>query len=224
MVSDSNLQINARFIGHRPANRMRDFTWIQALGVLFGSHSFSVEATKAATWDNAIDHLRFFFDGDEVVLAQGFLSSWKSAGSEVTVERVTSTNSVIITIPEILEIGVNAVPITKEDDRIHNYQIPSDDCFSHLEVQFRFFDLSPEVEGVLGQTYRPDYESHTRMGIAMPVVGGEDKYKTSSLFAADCKKCVFSSVKNGERKPTLGHGMMDCSDKFSAGNGIACKK
>lgn len=123
-----------------------------------------------------------------------------------------------------MEIGVNAVPITKEDDRIHNYQIPSDDCFSHLEVQFRFFDLSPEVEGVLGQTYRPDYASHSRMGIAMPVVGGEDKYKTSSLFAADCKKCMFSSAKNGERKSAVSHGMMDCSDKFSAGNGIACKK
>lgn len=26
----------------------------------------------------------------------------------------------------------------KEDDRIHRYMLPSDDCFAHLEVQFRF--------------------------------------------------------------------------------------
>ncbi|KAH6775679.1 Late embryogenesis abundant protein-like protein [Perilla frutescens var. hirtella] len=224
LVSDSNVQINARFIGHRPSGRSRDYTWIQALGILFGSHSFSVEATKAATWDSSIDHLRFFFDGDEVFLPQGALSSWESARGEVVIERVSSTNSAIISLPETMEIGVNVVPITKEDDRIHNYQIPSDDCFSHLEVQFRFLDLSPEVEGVLGRTYRPDYESQAILGIAMPVVGGEDKYRTTSLLAADCKKCVFSSVKKGDRKPTINHGMMDCSDKFSTGNGIACKK
>lgn len=186
-----------------------------------------MEATKVATWDNNIDHLKFSFDSNEVVLPQGALSSWKSEKGDVILERVSSTNSVIVSLPEIVEIGVNVVPITKEDDRVHNYQIPSDDCFSHLEVQFRFFDLSPEVEGVLGRTYRPDYESRARLGIAMAVVGGEDKYRTTSLFAADCKKCVFSSMKNGDKRPILGtinHGMMDCSDKFSGGNGIVCKK
>lgn len=186
-----------------------------------------MEATKAATWDNSIDHLRFLYDGAEIALPQGALSSWESAQGEVMLERVSSTNSAIISIPDIVEIGVNAVPITKEDDRIHNYQIPSDDCFSHLEVQFRFFGLSPEVEGVLGRTYQPDYESQARLGIAMPVVGGEDKYRTSSLLAANCKKCVFSSIKKGDRQPnfaTNNYGMMDCSDKFSTGSGIACKK
>lgn len=228
LVSDTTLHINARFIGHRPSGRSRDYTWIQALGILFGSHmNFSVEATKAAKWDSSIDHFKFFYNGNEVALPQGFASSWKPAEGGVTLERVTSTNSAIISIPEVVEIGVNVVPITKEDDRIHNYQIPADDCFSHLEVQFRFFDLSPEVEGVLGRTYRPDYESHARLGIAMPVVGGEDKYRTTSLLAPDCTKCVFSSIRNGDGKPMLAsmeHGMMDCSDKFSAGNGIACKK
>ncbi|KAL1567112.1 hypothetical protein AAHA92_02628 [Salvia divinorum] len=229
LVSDTNLQINARFTGHRPAGRSRDYTWIQSLGILFGSHSLSVEATKAAKWDSSIDHLRFLYDGDEVSLPQSFLSSWKSAGGEATLERVASTNSAVISIPGIVEIGVNAVPITREDDRIHNYQIPADNCFAHLEVQFRFLDLSAEVEGVLGRTYRPDYESHARLGIAMPVVGGEDNYRTTSLLAPDCSKCVFSSINNGGGEPlrtsiTHGNGIMDCSDRFSAGNGIACKK
>ncbi|KAL8505958.1 hypothetical protein ACS0TY_016985 [Phlomoides rotata] len=227
LVSDKSLHINAHFIGHRPTGRPRDYTWIQALGVLYGAHNLSVEATKASTWDSNIDHLKFTFDDNEVVLPQGDLSSWKSKEGDVSLERVSNMNSVIISIPEIVEIGVNTVPITKEDDRIHNYQIPSNDCFSHLEVQFRFFGLSPQVEGVLGRTYRPEYESHTRLGIAMPVVGGEDKYRTTSLFAADCKSCIFTSEKYGENTPFLGklnHGMMDCSGKFSGGNGIICKK
>ncbi|KAH0993973.1 hypothetical protein GBA52_005456 [Prunus armeniaca] len=59
LVSDRNLQINGRFSGHRPADRTRDYTWIQALGMLFSSHSFSVEATKVGTWDNQIDHLQW---------------------------------------------------------------------------------------------------------------------------------------------------------------------
>ncbi|KAK6132729.1 hypothetical protein DH2020_033534 [Rehmannia glutinosa] len=117
--------------------------------------------------------------------------------------RESSTNSVIVSVAEIVEIGVNAVPITKEDDRVHKYQIPSDDCFSHLEVQFKFFDLSRAVEGVMGRTYRPNYESRSRLGVAMAVVGGENEYRTTTLFAADCKKCVFSSIKDGGERLSL---------------------
>ncbi|KAL3639878.1 hypothetical protein CASFOL_014846 [Castilleja foliolosa] len=201
LVSDTSFQINARFIGRRPAGRSRDFTWIQALGVLFGSHNFSVEATKAAKWDNNIDLFKFTFDGNEIDLPQRALSEWKSQNSDITLERISSTNSVIVSINEIVEIGVNVVPITKEDDRVHNYKIPFDDCFAHLEVQFKFFDLSHEVEGVLGRTYQPDYESPNRLGLAMAVVGGEDKYKATSLFATDCRKCVFSATKDGDNGP-----------------------
>ncbi|KAL8505959.1 hypothetical protein ACS0TY_016986 [Phlomoides rotata] len=207
LLSDKTLHINAGFIGHRPPGRARDYTWIQALGVLFGAHNLSVSATKASKWDSNVDHLKFTFDDHEVVLPQGVLSSWKSEQGGASFERVSSMNSVVISVPEIVEIGVKAVPITKEDDRIHNYQLPSDDCFSHLEVQFRFFGISSKVEGVLGRTYRPEYESGARLGIAMPVVGGEDKYRTTSLLAADCKSCVFSSLKYGEEMQFLGHGM-----------------
>ncbi|KAL7216860.1 hypothetical protein ACSBR1_028726 [Camellia fascicularis] len=54
LVSDPNHQINARFIGLRPACRPRDY-----IRILFDSQSFSVEATKAATWDDEVDHLKF---------------------------------------------------------------------------------------------------------------------------------------------------------------------
>lgn len=98
----------------------------------------------------------------------------------------------MILIEEIAEVSINAVPVTSEDDRIHKYGIPSDDCFAHLEVQFRFLKLSPEVEGVLGQTYRPGFENPAKRGVEMPVVGGEDMYQTSSLLSPDCKMCLFS--------------------------------
>ncbi|KAL8046509.1 hypothetical protein ABFX02_08G182300 [Erythranthe guttata] len=202
LVSDTNLQINARFIGHRPVGRAHDYTWIQALGLLFGPHKFSVEATKASTWDNKIDHLKFSFNETEIL--DSATSSWKSPDGDVTVERISSANSAVISVYGLVEIGVNVVPISKEDDRVHNYQIPFDvDCFAHLEVQFRFLDLSADVDGVLGRTYRPDYENRAGLGVAMPVVGGYDKYKTTSLFADDCKKCVFSSKNDGDDKGSM---------------------
>nr|XP_029120757.1 uncharacterized protein LOC109505843 [Elaeis guineensis] len=116
----------------------------------------------------------------------------------LTLERTGTRNSIRVMLEGIVEAMLNVVPVTKEDDEIHNYQIPSDDSFAHFEVQFRFIGLSPQVEGVLGRTYRPDYVNTAKRGVPMPVVGGEDKYKTSSLLSADCKLCLFSPKEDNE--------------------------
>ncbi|KAK1397046.1 Late embryogenesis abundant protein-related [Heracleum sosnowskyi] len=226
LVSDHNLQINARFIGLRPAGRTRDYTWIQALGVQFGSQKFSIEATKAALWDDNIDHLKFLYNEEDVILEETPLSVWESAEGNIKAERISGRNDVIVSISNFVEISVRVVPVTKEDNRVHNYQTPSGDCFAHLEVQFRFFSLSPEVEGVLGRTYRPDFENPAKPGVAMPVVGGEDKYKISSLLSSDCRKCIFSPTKDATEKGTmdLEYGTLDCTSGQSKGNGIVCKK
>ncbi|KAK0600656.1 hypothetical protein LWI29_017189 [Acer saccharum] len=226
LVSDLNLQINSRFIGLRPAGRTRDYTWIQALGFLFDSQTFSLEATRAATWDDKIDHLKFTYNGKELVVPEGHLSSWKSPESSLRVERTSSKNSVLVSLPEVAEISVNVVPVTKEDDRIHNYQIPSNDCFAHLEVQFRFYGLSSKVEGVLGRTYQPDFQNPAKPGVAMPVVGGEDKYRTLSLLSADCTSCIFSpaGVLDQENSLLVDYGSLDCTGSASSGNGIVCRK
>ncbi|XP_021288541.1 uncharacterized protein LOC110419765 isoform X1 [Herrania umbratica] len=226
LVSDSSLQINDRFIGHRPAGRTRDFTWIQALGILFNSHSFSLVATKTTTWNSEVDHLKFSYNGEDLVVPEGALSSWYSPEKDVKVERVANKNSVIITLKDSAEIMVNVVPVTKEDDRIHNYKVPSDDCFAHLEVQFRFFALSPDVDGLLGRTYRPDFENPAKPGVAMPVVGGEDNYRTTSLLSADCSTCLFSpeSGSNQETTSVTEYLTLDCTRGASAGYGMVCKK
>ncbi|KAL5993257.1 hypothetical protein ACLOJK_014180 [Asimina triloba] len=62
LVSDPNLQINAHFIGLRPAGRPRDYTWIQAPGIMFGTHTFTVEAKRTETWSDEEDHLLFSHD------------------------------------------------------------------------------------------------------------------------------------------------------------------
>lgn len=226
LVSDLNLQVNARFIGLRPAGRTRDYTWVQSLGILFNTHTFSLEASQAEIWDDEIDHLKFSHNGREIVIQEGYMSSWTSPVSDLKVERTSRKNSVLVTLPELAEISVNVVPVTKEDNRIHNYQIPANDCLAHLEVQFRFYSLSSTVEGVLGRTYQPDFKNPAKPGVAMPVLGGEEKYKTTSLLSADCRSCVFSPARVLDQTDPLARdfGTLDCSSKANSGNGILCRR
>ncbi|RVW46309.1 hypothetical protein CK203_075875 [Vitis vinifera] len=182
LVSDINLQINSRFIGLRPAGRTRDYTWIQALGLI-----------------------RLY-------------SEWTSPENNLKVERIASKNSATVTLSEAVEILVNVIPVTEEDNRIHNYQIPSNDSFAHLEAQFRFFNLSAQVEGVLGQTYQPNFHNTAKAGVAMPIVGGADKYRTSSILSADCKSCLFSPSNNvtGEGLLSMEYATLDCTGGLAA--------
>ncbi|CAN0928913.1 hypothetical protein LINGRAHAP2_LOCUS36750 [Linum grandiflorum] len=232
LVSDPNLQINARLTGHRPVGRPRDFTWIQALGFLFNAAhtTFTIEASKSATWSNDIDHLIFSHNGKELLIPTGHLSTWTSPdNANIVVQRTSDKNSVSITIPDVAEVMVNVVPVTEEDDRIHGYKVPVGvDCFAHLEVQFKFHGLSEKVDGVLGRTYRLDFENPAaaKPGVAMPVMGGEDEYRTSSLVAADCGACLFDPAATPREMDIIdgGDSIVDCSGRFGGGNGIVCRK
>ncbi|GJR14670.1 late embryogenesis abundant protein-related protein [Tanacetum coccineum] len=183
LFSDSNLQINGRFIGHRPTGRACNFTWIQALGLLFNSHNFSLEATKSATWDQEIDHFKFTYDGQTISLPLGGLSTWKSSDNDIKIERTSRVNSVMVIIPGVVEILANAVPVAAEDDKIHGYNVPSNDCFAHLEVQFRFSGLSNNVEGVLGRTYQPDFKNPAKLGSRWLLL----EVRTSIRLAVCCR-------------------------------------
>lgn len=229
LVSDVNFHINARFIGRRPEGRTRDNTWIQALGLMFGSHTFTLAANKVAQWDSEADQLVLSYDDKPLLLPPGQLSAWTAPDGRLSVERTAKFNSITVLLHGIVEISVNAVPVTKEDDRIHKYQIPDNDCFAHLEAQFKFLRLSDRVEGVLGQTYRPGYRSPVKRGVPMPIMGGEDKYKTSSLLSADCKYCIFSApdsrtaaTESITLDPTM--AVVDCTSKMSPGAGVVCRR
>ncbi|KAF8403036.1 hypothetical protein HHK36_011131 [Tetracentron sinense] len=193
LVSDNDLHINAHFIGTRPAGRTRDFTWIQAISVMFDSHTLVIAAKRVSHWDDNIDALIVRWDGEAVeVPTDGEAEWWINDGvREVVVERTDDTNSVRVTVTGLLEMDVKVTPIGKEENRVHNYQLPADDAFSHLETQFRFANLTDLVEGVLGKTYRPDYVTPVKIGVPMPMMGGEDKYRTLSLLSPICNACRF---------------------------------
>nr|GMD67194.1 BMP-binding endothelial regulator protein [Ipomoea batatas] len=193
IVSDENLHINAHFIGTRPQGRTRDFTWVQALSVMFDSHTLVLAAKRVSKWDDSVDSLMVKWDGETVNVPTDGEAEWRINTGErtVVIERTDDVNTVKLTVSGLLELAAKVVPIGEQENRSHNYQIPADNAFAHLETQFKFFALSDSVEGVLGKTYQPGYESPVKRGVAMPMMGGEDKYQTPSLYSPLCKHCRF---------------------------------
>ncbi|GKC59363.1 late embryogenesis abundant protein-related protein [Tanacetum coccineum] len=193
LVSDTNLQINAHFIGNRPTGRSRDYTWVQAVSVMFDTHTLIISAKKVSQWDDSVDVLLVKWDSEEVTIPFDGDSEWKinTGVREVVVERTDDTNTVKVSVGGLVEIDMKAVPVTKEDDKAHNYQLPANDAFAHFELQFKFSNLSDKVDGILGKTYQPGYVSPVKRGVAMPMMGGEDKYEIPSLTSTACNDCIF---------------------------------
>lgn len=196
LVSDDLLQINGHFIGTRPEGRDRDFTWVQGLSVMFDSHILAVASKKVAKWRKENDAITVSWDGEYIELPADAEAEWKTTTTTnpnhaVTVERTSDTNSVRVTVENMLEMDLKVTPITEEEDRVHGYHLPEGDSFAHLEMQFKFKNLTDQVEGVLGKTYRPGYVSPVKRGVPMPIMGGEDRYILSSLFSYDCVSCRF---------------------------------
>ncbi|WCJ40306.1 Late embryogenesis abundant (LEA) protein-related [Euphorbia peplus] len=192
VISDNHLQINAHFIGTRPQGRTRDFTWVQALNVMFDDHNLVISANKISQWSHDVDALTVRWDGKEMNIPVNGETKWGDE-RKVQVERTDDRNSVRVKVEGLLEMDIRVRPIGKQENIVHKYELPENDAFAHLETQFKFNNLSNLVEGILGKTYRPDYVSSAKTGVPMPVMGGEDKYQTLSLFSPLCRACRFQT-------------------------------
>lgn len=231
LVTDRNLHINAHFIGKRSHNKTRDFTWIQSIGVLFSDdnkvHKIHLGALKTSRWEESVDHTFISLDGIPVIIPEEDGASWKhSPISSLSIERKgAETNHITVEVDGKFRITAKVVPITEEESRVHGYGITEDDCFAHLEIGFKFFGLSRDVHGVLGQTYRDDYVSRVKMSAAMPIMGGEPKYSSSNLFSTDCAVAKFVGASAGGSNNDVIRQWpdMQCASRMS-GPGTVCKR
>lgn len=172
------------YIGTRPTGRTRDFTWVQALAVMFDSHTLVVAAKRVSRWDDKVDALMVKWDEKLIDVPTDGEDEWRIKTDErvLLVERTDDLN----TARAIVSGYIRVTPTGEQDNKVHNYQVPSDDAFAHPEIQFKFFDLSESVEGVLGKTYQTGYVNPVKVGVPMPIMGGEDKYRTPSLYSPAC--------------------------------------
>ncbi|KAL6868147.1 hypothetical protein ACP4OV_014992 [Aristida adscensionis] len=194
LVSDAGVHVNARFMGHHNAGSGRDFTWVQALGVTFGDagHRLYVGARRAAEWDEDEDHVLIALDGVPVDLEPGKDARWASAAVPgLSVTRTDAVNAVAVELDGVFAISANAVPITDDESRVHGYGKADGDSLVHLDVTYKFHGLTKGVDGVLGQTYRPDYVNKLDVTAKMPIMGGAERYRSSGIFATDCAVSRF---------------------------------
>ncbi|KAH6783815.1 late embryogenesis abundant protein-related / LEA protein-like protein [Perilla frutescens var. hirtella] len=223
IVSDNNLHINAHFIGRRNENMGRDFTWVQSLGILFGNHQIFVGAKKTATWDDAVDRLEVSHDAVPVFLAEGEGAKWQPKSAPgVSITRSSDTNAVIIEVEDNFQIKAAVVPITKKDSMIHKYGVTDEDCFAHLDLGFKFYSLSGEVNGVLGQTYASNYVSRVKMGVEMPVLGGRREFASSNLFSTDCAVARFNGTQQSSSN-SFQYANLNCASGLD-GRGVVCRR
>jgi hypothetical protein len=203
ILSDANLHINAHFIGKRNPAMSRDFTWIQAVGIRFGAagavdHRLYMGAQKTAKWSNDVDRLELAFDGAPVTIPAETGAVWEPAAVPgLTVTRTAAANGVRVQLRGVFDIVANVVPISEEDSRVHNYGVTEDDSLAHFDLGFKFFDLTDDVHGVLGQTYRADYINQLSVSSKMPVMGGAPNYVSSDIFATDCAVARFGARRAG---------------------------
>jgi hypothetical protein len=154
IVSDADLHINAHFIGKRNPTMSRDFTWIQSLGIRFAAHTLYMGAQKTVTWDDSVDRLELTFDGAPIEVPAEIDGQWQSTEAPaLTVTRTSVTNGIRVQLKGVFDIIAQVVPITEKDSRIHNYGVTEEDSLAHFDLSFRFYDLTDDVHGVLGQTY-----------------------------------------------------------------------
>ncbi|KAF7003380.1 hypothetical protein CFC21_018698 [Triticum aestivum] len=228
VVSDRDLHINAHFIGKSGHSGMsRDFTWIQAIAVLFDGHRLYLGARKTGTWDDAVEHLEIILDGEPVYLPADLVEGAKWTSSrvpELSVTRTKGANGVLVALHGKFSVRANAVPITEEDSRVHRYGVTADDCLAHLELAFKFDALTDDVHGVVGQTYRSDYVNHFDVRASMPTMGGDATFTTSSLFAADCSVARYGVSHGNDGAAVLSElSAVTCASGMD-GKGVVCKK
>ncbi|KAF7018105.1 hypothetical protein CFC21_031425 [Triticum aestivum] len=228
VVSDRDLHINAHFIGKSGHSGMsRDFTWIQAIAVLFDGHRLYLGARKTGTWDDAVEHLDITLDGEPVYLPADLIEGAKWTSSrvpELSVTRTKATNGVLVAVAGKFSVRANAVPITEEESRVHRYGVTADDCLAHLELAFKFDALTDDVHGVVGQTYRSDYVNHFDVRASMPTMGGGATFTTSSLFAADCSVARYGVSRGNDGAAVLSElAGVTCASGMD-GKGVVCKK
>ncbi|KAJ0084112.1 hypothetical protein Patl1_30448 [Pistacia atlantica] len=121
-----------------------------------------------------------------------------------------------------LSLAFNGESIFLPDGEGNQWQ--STESPSVTITSFKFYALSGDVNGVLGQTYASNYVSRAKMGVDMPVLGGEKEFALSSLFSTDCAapRFVGEFALTNSPQTYFEYANLNCSRIDS--RGVICKR
>ncbi|OAY67855.1 hypothetical protein ACMD2_26632, partial [Ananas comosus] len=97
----------------------RDFTWVQSIGILFGSQQFYVGARKSRPGTDPTTHARAI-QWSRHQHPVGRRRDVDVAEGDLQIKRVGELNSIVAEVVGVVKIGVRVVPITEEESRIHD--------------------------------------------------------------------------------------------------------
>ena len=161
-MTDAHVHVNAYYggrYGEYEGNMHKALTWIRQVGVMWGHHTIYMAARGGARWqyDNGYmsvikvdgETVALSQPGDKALFANGLISiSWvaakeRSGDDEVDVYQVDVEN--VISMRVILR------------PEVENLRTETDGVV-HMNLEWPVVEVSEGIHGVLGQTYRGDFQ------------------------------------------------------------------
>eukprot|EP00899_Mesostigma_viride_P021924 jgi/Mesvir1/29733/Mv25440-RA.1 len=182
IVSDRQLQVNARFMGAAGGDKLGGGTsaavpqdtrtWMDQVAIMAGSDRVLVDATMSESEAFATSFGNVLVNGERLLGVETI----HTLPSGITVSR--KRTRVSISIPEVAVVKVEVV-------RAGFWESSSGPGKHFLNLQMAQFKPTGDVHGVLGQSFASDGEE--------ALVGTALDYVTSNILATDCRFNRFGS-------------------------------
>ena len=225
LVTDDRLHVNALLGGYEGAPIATGFdnsqktlrTWIQEVGITFkaedgSQHTVQMAARRGKQQTRGAEGFlsQLIFDGEAITAPQEVGVSAEGAGVTLTLKESVKkgpydVDTFTLAIPGVADMTVRmrvAHPLLQTPE----------EAYAHFNLHFDDLKVTPNVHGVLGQTFR---QTRTQAQRAMefgllskllrgPIVadgpsglgfldGKPSDYKSSSLLATDCSFSAFKA-------------------------------
>ncbi|GJP67913.1 hypothetical protein CLOP_g24671 [Closterium sp. NIES-67] len=211
LISDAHLQVNGYFGGRFGAwgNTTKALTWIRSLGIMFGHHTAVLHARNGSSADYGNGYLGHVTVNDRPVRvpAPGLsVALWPGASLRWVNARLRSGND-LVDVYDLLIADMGTLRLTLRPE-VKNLRT-GDDGVVHFGIDVLGATFSSAVHGVLGQTFRPDFQGRLASqdlkynpllrANAVPgdnaegfIDGTVEDYLVSGLLKSDCRFCRFS--------------------------------
>ena len=162
MISDAHLHLNVFHGGRYGAwgpNPHKALTWIRNVGVMWGHHTVQLAARAGATWQYENGYMAVMtVDGEEVTLGRAgdslSLLNGKLGLKWIAARQPSGDDEIDVYEMEIEGVMRMLIKLRPEIANLRTLE----DGVVHFSLEIQRLSASPNVHGVLGQTFRIDHQ------------------------------------------------------------------